>query len=231
MSAIRYPDCQSCGKKLTGKQVDYCSEKCCQRESNRRRRVVEAQGLKIKLCEVCGKEMNGPANKKYHTGECAYIAHTKRVKRYKRAMTCALPYRTGKCVICGNEFTTRHPKQVTCRDESCKNKHQRNKAKVKWDALPQEEKKIIGKKKYRKNIEFYKQKLAIEYNTPVQTVKAKCPGCGCLHDVDFEIAYLDCVMPRIKCDKWPSCIKHLDNSDYAILPSQAGWQSDNNAYI
>jgi len=59
LPAKRYDDCQSCGKKLTGKQLMYCSEKCCNRESKRLQRVAEAQGRVVRLCEVCGKEMAG----------------------------------------------------------------------------------------------------------------------------------------------------------------------------
>lgn len=227
MSAHRYEDCQSCGKKLTGQQTMYCSEKCCNRESKRQQRAAEAQGRILKLCQVCGEAIpGGRPNQKVHNGECSKIARLKRCKRYRREHAITRPEREGVCVICLSPFVTTYPQQVTCKDQKCRNTWSRKRRKEMYDNLNADQ-----KKGYINKVKESDEYKTTHYQTPTQTVKSKCPGCGCLHDVDFEIAYLDCVMPRIKCPDWPSCIKHLDDSDYAVLPSQAGWQSDNRAYI
>jgi len=205
----------------------YCSEKCCNRESKRQQRAAEAQNRTLRICEVCGEEIpGGRPNQKTHNGECTKIARLKRCKRYRREHATIRPTREGVCEICQTPFTTTYPQQVTCKDQKCRNEWHRKRRKELYANFDHDEKKEYIKK-VRKSEEYESQ----HYQVPTQTVKAKCPGCGCLHNAEFEIAYLDCVMPRIKCPDWPSCIKHLDDSDYTILPSQAGWQTDNRAYI
>jgi hypothetical protein len=205
----------------------YCSEKCCNREGKRQQRAAEAQGRILRLCEVCGEVIpGGRTNQKVHNGECAKIARLKRCKKYRRANAKTRPTRECVCEICQELFITAYPQQVTCKKQKCRNEWHRKRRKELYASLDQDK-----KKNYIKKVKESDEYKITHYQTPTQTVKAKCPGCGKIFDAEFEVAYLDCVMPRVRCEDWPSCIKHLDNSDYAILPSQAGWQTDNRAYI
>jgi hypothetical protein len=86
------------------------------------------------------------------------------------------------------------------------------------------------KKKYIEKVQESASYENEDYAVPTVKIKAKRPGCGDVFDAIIEVAYLDCVMPRIKCDKYPGCIEHLDDF-YDVPLSQAGWEAANRAYI
>jgi len=202
----------------------YCSEKCCNRESKRQQRAAEAQGRILRICEVCGDKIpGGRTNQKVHNGECSKIARLKRCKRYRREHAIKRPIREDFCKVCNEPFTTTYPQQVTCKNQKCRNAWNRKRRNELYANFDHDEKKEYIKK-VRESEEYESQ----HYQTPTQIVKAKCPGCWRLHDVEFEVAYLDVVMPRVKCPDWPGCIKHIDNKYYGEVDLSV-WQSDNMA--
>jgi len=215
-------DCQYCGKRLTAGIIDFCSDTCLNKEIAKRERLKRALPGEHR-CDVCADILTGYGNKKHHTGECTDIAHLKRCKKYQRKHTQPRPMLQKICIECEEPFETTYPEQVVCANQKCKGAFHRKRRRELYQAMPPEQ-----KKEYIEKTRQFDIAEKESYKTKKVKMQAKCPGCGLLHVVKFEIGYIDVVMPRVRCKKWPGCIKHLDN-DFATLPSQAGWETGRGA--
>jgi len=197
-----------------------------EKEAARQARMATAKPGENR-CRTCGKILTGYGNKRDCPGECHEISHLKRCKKYARKHSAARPWIEKICEECGEPFKTQYPDQPVCSLQKCQNAKQRKRRKEAYKTMTPEKKKEYIQK-IRKSDAYEKE----NYKAKTVEVLAKCPGCGDTHMVTMENAYLDCVMPRIKCDKWPACIKHIDGGyHFPDMVSGSCWQGDNGARI
>jgi len=226
MACTQRDDCTYCTKALKQGQIGFCSDTCRKKETAKQARMASAKPGENR-CRTCGGILTGYGNKRNHTGECHDIAHLKRCKKYTRKHMVSRPWIDKVCGKCGKPFKTRYPDQPVCSEQKCQNAQQRQRRKLAYAKMTVEQKKEYVKK-IRESDAYGKE----NYKTKTVKVKAKCPGCGKIFMAKMENAYLDVVMPRIKCNNWPACIKHIDGGyHFPDMVSGSCWQGDNRGMI
>jgi predicted nucleic acid-binding Zn ribbon protein len=135
--------CEVCGEEFIQKQPRqiYCGYECAYKASNERARIRNAaeKGRAIP-CKYCGKEfVPAHGTNKYCSEKCRTLYHSELAKKN---------YQPRECVICGEVFTPRDKRQVTCSNPECKKKDIYKKQQERVSSFRLAEARKTKKKKY-----------------------------------------------------------------------------------
>ena len=106
------------------------------------------------------------------------------------------------CSECKIEFRAISNKAETCGAVKCKNERQRKKAKIAYDNLSIEEKKIYRNKKNK----VERKKYCISSHEKIPT---KCPVCKIIYKHIFEYGWTGLGIPYKIC---PKCVKKINKN-------------------
>ena len=194
-----------------------------------------------KICPVCNKVIeNASPYRKYHEGECQWIAHKSQIYECKRRKGAVCEKVEQVCKYCKATYSSLASRPAkTCPSKTCKNKLQRERMNNLKNGTPEEKTqyKRIRQKQMEKNKKYQKDSYSLE-----QEIKTcKCPGCGILHQYVFEPKWCGNpkVLPRIGCPRYPHCvngpeiIERVGGSNWNRYPEtyETSWQTDRGAMI
>jgi hypothetical protein len=178
---------------------------------------------RIVYCGHCHELIQYPKKNQKHHAECASMLAGERSAQRRNRINSKIQA-VEKVCICGRKFKVKitNKQKKYCTNSECSRERAR---------LIRLNDRSTGKAVQKRELARQVQ----EETFPFQDRDCQCPGCGTIHTVRFEPAYIGRErLPRKYCTRYPACLRSYQSCGYHTLhrESYSGvFESENGARI